>query len=399
MPRGGLWPVTVAVLIVAAGRGNRAASGTIPKQYVRLASAPMLVHAIRPFLSSPRVDIVQAVIGERDGPQFREAVEGLQRGLVAAVTGGATRQASVLRGLEALALRAPDHVLIHDAARPFVTGGVIDRVLDALDRNPGAIAAVPVNDTLKRAASDGRIAATIDRAGLWRAQTPQGFRFPDILTAHRRAEAEGLTHFTDDAALAAWAGIDVALVPGSPRNMKITTAEDLAMAGRLLAPDPTFETRTGTGFDVHRFKSGDHVYLCGVRIPHDHGLEGHSDADVGLHALTDALLGAIGQGDIGEHFPPGDPRWKDAPSRLFLADAHRRIAASGGSIVNVDVTLLCETPKIAPYRAQMREAIAHVLGIDAGRISVKATTTETLGFVGRREGIAAMAVSTVLLPI
>ncbi len=388
----------VAALIVAAGSGKRARHGAAPKQYALLAGTPMLVHAVRPFLANSRTGIVQVVIAAEDEPQYRTAIAPLDDGLSPPITGGETRQASVLRGLEALEARSPRAVLIHDAARPFVTSDVIDRVIDALEHHPGAIAADPLSDTLKREGADGRVAATIDRAGLWRAQTPQGFDYRTIFAAHRRAAEAGLAHFTDDAAIAEWAGIEVAMVPGSPRNMKITTVEDIALADRLLAPSAAMETRTGNGFDVHRFGPGDHVWLCGVRVPHDHGLLGHSDADVALHALTDALLGAIGDGDIGEHFPPSDPRWKGAPSHIFLADAARRIAARGGRIGNVDITLLCEEPKIAPYRAPMRESVARVLALDAGRVSVKATTTETLGFVGRREGIAAMATATVLLP-
>ncbi len=303
---------------------------------------------------------------------------------------------SVHLGLQSLAQTAPDLVLIHDAARPFVDAGVIDRVIEALGKTAGAIAALPLSDTLKKEAGDGLIGSTIDRSQLWRAQTPQGFGFPAILAAHDRAAAHGLHAFTDDAAIAEWAGLPVALVQGSERNVKITTAEDLAMAElRLGGPQTAHETRNGTGFDVHRFAPGDHVWLCGVKIPHSHKLDGHSDADVGLHALTDALLGAIGDGDIGQHFPPSDPQWKGAASHLFLADAVRRTAARGGIIVNVDITLLCEAPRIGPHREQMQRAIADILKISTDRVGIKATTTEGLGFTGRREGIAAMASATV----
>ena len=297
-------------------------------------------------------------------------------------------------GLEALEAHAPDRVLIHDAVRPFVTADIIDRVLDALAHAPGAIAAVPVADTLKQAGPGQRIAATLERAGLWRAQTPQGFRFAEILAAHAAAAAAGKTDLTDDAAVAEWAGLPVALVMGAETNRKLTTAEDLAMAEPTgIVPD----VRTGQGFDVHRFAPGDHVWLCGVRIAHTHALEGHSDADVALHALTDALLGAIGAGDIGQHFPDTDPRWKGAASHLFLSEALRLVRAQGGSIGNVDVTILCEAPKIAPHREAMRRRIAEILGLDEARVSVKATTTEGLGFTGRREGIAALATATVVL--
>ena len=255
-----------------------------------------------------------------------------------------------------------------------------------------------VADTLKRVDAAGTITGTVDRDRLWRAQTPQGFRFADILAAHRKAGAAGRDDFTDDSALAEWAGLRIAVVEGSEANRKITTSEDLVMADAALSKSSLPDVRTGTGFDVHRFAAGDHVWLAGVRIPHTHTLEGHSDADVALHALTDALLGAIGDGDIGQHFPPSDMRWKGAASRLFLEDAARRVSASGGRITNVDLTILCEAPRIGPHREAMRTAIAGMLGIDISRVGVKATTTEGLGFTGRREGIAAMASATVVLP-
>jgi 2-C-methyl-D-erythritol 4-phosphate cytidylyltransferase / 2-C-methyl-D-erythritol 2,4-cyclodiphosphate synthase len=256
-----------------------------------------------------------------------------------------------------------------------------------------------VSDTLKLEAADGTIARTIGRAGLWRAQTPQAFRYDVILEAHRRAAAAGRTDFTDDAGLAEWAGLPVKLVASTSGNMKLTTAADITLAERLLAPSPVLvEPRNGTGFDVHRFADGDHVWLCGVKIPHTHRLEGHSDADVGLHALTDALLGAIGDGDIGQHFPPSDQTWRGAPSRIFLADAAERVRKLGGRISNVDVTFLCEATKVGPHRQVMRETVADILGIDISRIGIKATTMERLGFIGRGEGIAAMASATVLMP-
>jgi 2-C-methyl-D-erythritol 4-phosphate cytidylyltransferase/2-C-methyl-D-erythritol 2,4-cyclodiphosphate synthase len=267
-----------------------------------------------------------------------------------------------------------------------------------LQRVPAAIAALPLADTLKRAGPDGRhIAATLDRAGLWRAQTPQGFRYDAILKAHEAAAAAGREDLTDDAAVAEWAGIPVELVEGSEANVKLTTAEDMARAGMSVNAAAVPDVRTGQGFDVHRFAAGDHVWLCGVHIPHTHALDGHSDADVGLHALTDALLGAIGDGDIGQHFPPTDPRWRGAASHLFLADAARRVRSRGGAISNVDVTILCEAPKIAPHREAMRARIAEILGLDVARVGVKATTTEGLGFTGRREGIAALATATVVV--
>jgi 2-C-methyl-D-erythritol 4-phosphate cytidylyltransferase/2-C-methyl-D-erythritol 2,4-cyclodiphosphate synthase len=372
--------------------------GGPPKQYAPLGGQPLLARALAGFVAHPGIDQISVVIHPDDALHYRTATEALAHRLAPPIHGGGTRQESVRLGLEALAGAAPSLVLIHDAARPFVGRDVICRVIDALSRHAGAIAAEPVTDTLKRASSSGTIAGTVDRTGLWRAQTPQGFRFAPILAAHRRAASEGRADFTDDASLAEWAGLEVALVQGSSRNMKITHAEDLAMAERLISDAGALEPRVGTGFDVHRFAPGDHVWLGGVRIAHTLGLEGHSDADVALHALTDALLGAIGDGDIGAHFPPSDPKWRGAASRIFVEDAVARVAARGGRISNVDLTLLCEAPRIGPHRDAMRESISRMLGIDASRVGVKATTTEGLGFTGRGEGLAAMASATVLLP-
>ncbi|MEQ1576710.1 MAG: bifunctional 2-C-methyl-D-erythritol 4-phosphate cytidylyltransferase/2-C-methyl-D-erythritol 2,4-cyclodiphosphate synthase [Hyphomicrobium sp.] len=398
--------MTVAALIVAAGRGTRAAGspGAIAKQYAPLADRPLLCSTLDAFITHAAIDLIQVVIHPEDTQAYATAVRADQGKLLPPVTGGATRQESVRLGLRALAEIAPRCVLIHDAARPFVDAGVISRVLDALDISSGAIAAIPVADTLKKASLNGTIVATVERTQLWRAQTPQGFSFPKILAAHEQAAKDGRYDFTDDAGIAEWAGIAVALVLGSEANTKITTAEDLMVAGLRYLPGrvPAFEpseTRTGTGFDVHRFTDGDHVWLCGVKIPHDKKLEGHSDADVALHALTDALLGAIGEGDIGQHFPPSDETWRGAASHLFLADAARRVAAHGGVIVNVDITLLCEAPRIGPHRSAMQRAIAEILAIEISRVGVKATTTEGLGFTGRREGIAAMATASVRMKI
>jgi 2-C-methyl-D-erythritol 4-phosphate cytidylyltransferase / 2-C-methyl-D-erythritol 2,4-cyclodiphosphate synthase len=370
----------------------------MPKQYAQLGGAPVLSRSLSVLLGHPDIDLGVVVIAEADRSLYDAAVLGAHAKLASPVLGGATRQRSVLNGLRALAPLAPSQVLIHDAARPFLTPDIVARVLAGLGRSPGAIAAVPLADTLKRAGPDRHIEATLDRAGLWRAQTPQGFRFEAILQAHEAALAAG-RDLTDDAAVAEWAGIPVELVEGSEANFKLTTAEDLAMAARIIetAPAAPGEVRTGQGFDVHRFCAGDHVWLCGIRIPHGQALEGHSDADVGLHALTDALLGAIGDGDIGQHFPNTDPRWRGAASHVFLADAARRVRARGGTVSNVDVTLLCEAPKIAPYREAMRARIAEILKLDISRVAVKATTTEGLGFTGRREGIAAVATATVVL--
>lgn len=392
--------MSTAALIVAAGRGTRAGgSSGVPKQYALLAGEPLLTHTLRVFATHAALDVIQVVIGPGDKALYEAAAGRFGDRLAPAVTGGATRQESVMYGLLALQDRQPARVLIHDAARPFLDAAVIDRVLAALEASPGAIAAELLADTLKRASPRMTVAETIDRRGLWRAQTPQGFAFEAILAAHRRAAAAGLTEFTDDAALAEWAGLDVALVAGSPRNIKLTSAEDMDLAERVLAPSLAhLEPRTGSGFDVHRFAPGDGVWLCGVFVPHEARLEGHSDADVGLHALTDAILGALGEGDIGAHFAPSDPRWRGAPSRIFLEDAASRVRARGGRILNVDLTVLCEAPRIGPHREAMRAAIAEMLGISAARVGVKATTTEGLGFTGRREGIAALASATLLLP-
>jgi 2-C-methyl-D-erythritol 4-phosphate cytidylyltransferase/2-C-methyl-D-erythritol 2,4-cyclodiphosphate synthase len=307
------------------------------------------------------------------------------------VHGGATRQESCCNGLESLTELAPRQVLIHDAARPFVDDVTIDAVLDALAGAPGAIAAIPVTDTLKKASAENRVAGTVEREGLWRAQTPQGFHYDDILAAHRALAGRRLT---DDAAVAEAAGIDVALTPGNEDNFKLTTEEDFVKAGRMLEIN---DIRVGNGFDVHRFDEGNSVTLCGVKIKYDRALVGHSDADVGLHAIADALLGAIGEGDIGSHFPPGDARWRNADSALFLRRAASLIDQRGGAIRHLDVTLICEGPKIAPHRDEMRERVAEIAGVGIDRVSVKATTTEGLGFTGRGEGIAAQATATVRL--
>jgi 2-C-methyl-D-erythritol 4-phosphate cytidylyltransferase/2-C-methyl-D-erythritol 2,4-cyclodiphosphate synthase len=379
-----------AALVVAAGRGQRF-GGSLPKQYATLAGVPLLRHSLRAFAAHPAIAEVRAVIHPDDRPLYDAAAAGLD--LAEPVAGGRSRQESVLRGLESLAGAAPAQVLIHDGARPFVSAAVIDRVVAALAESPGAIAALPVVDTLKQG-DNGRIAATRDRAGLWGAQTPQGFRFAEILAAHRAAAGEELT---DDAAVAERAGLAVALVEGSRENMKVTSQDDLRAAERWLRGAQE-ETRVGQGFDVHAFGPGDHVTLCGLRIDHDAGLVGHSDADVGLHALTDAILGALGAGDIGNHFPPSDPQWKGADSGRFLAHARDLVAARGGRLLHLDVTLICEAPKIGPHRAAMVARIAGLLDLPAERVSVKATTTEKLGFTGRGEGIAAQAVATIALP-
>ena len=381
--------IRTVALVLAAGRGVRAGAG-IPKQYRAVAGEPILRRTVRAFLEHPRIDAVRVVTDPDDDAMYRAAITGLD--LLEPVAGGATRQLSGRAGLESIAHLAPSKVLIHDAARPFISAAVIERVLDALDDAPAAIAAMPVSDTIKRADADGRVAATIDRAGLWRAQTPQGFRFDAILAAHRRLAGMDLT---DDAAVAEAAGLPVALVLGSEENIKVTMPEDFARMERQQTQDMAM-TRIGNGFDVHRFVAGDHVMLCGVRVPHTQGLGGHSDADVGLHALTDALLGAVAAGDIGHHFPPSDPQWRGADSARFLRHAADLVAARGGRIVNVDVTIICERPKVGPHREAMCQRIAELLKLPVDRVSVKATTTERLGFTGREEGIAAQAVAAVM---
>ena len=376
-------------LVVAAGRGQRFGAG-LPKQYHRLAGHAVLHHSASAFAHHPRVDGVRVVIHSDDRALYDEALDGLA--LLEPVSGGATRQDSCRRGLESLEALAPERVLIHDGARPAIDAGLIDRVIGALDETPGAIPALPVSDSLKRVAAS-TIIETVDREGLWRAQTPQGFRFPEILAAHRAAAGRELT---DDAAVAALAGLAVTVVEGSQRNVKITTGDDHARTARAL--DARLESRTGLGFDVHPFGEGDHVMLCGVRVPHEHGLLGHSDADAGLHALVDAVLGALGAGDIGEHFPADDPRWRGADSAVFVARACEMIATAGGVIANLDVTLVCERPRVSPHREAMVARIAALFAVAPARVNVKATTSERLGFTGRGEGVAAMAVATLRLP-
>jgi 2-C-methyl-D-erythritol 4-phosphate cytidylyltransferase / 2-C-methyl-D-erythritol 2,4-cyclodiphosphate synthase len=381
---------------LAAGRGIRAGADGVPKQYRLVRGRPVLLHSVEILAGHPAIHFLQVVIDPSDRAHYERSLGPYSERLLAPVSGGADRQASVSAGLEALAAFAPDRVLIHDAARPFVSSEVVDRVLAALDTRPGAIPAIPLADTLKREGADRSIAATIERTGLWRAQTPQGFHFGPILQAHRQAAVADRRDFTDDAAVAEWAGLDVTLVAGSEANHKLTTVEDFLATDHSQSRLP--DIRTGSGIDVHRFGPGDHVMLGGVRVPHSQGVEAHSDGDVVLHALTDALLGALADGDIGTHFPPSDPKWKGASSSIFLQEAARLVASRGGRIGNVDVTVLCELPRIGPQREAMRERIGAILSIDPGRVSVKATTTEKLGFTGRAEGLAATATATVLFP-
>jgi len=383
----------VAAIVVAAGRGERA-GGEIPKQYQLLHGEPVLRQTLAQFSAHPRVDLVQPVIHRDDVARFAAVSAGLR--LQAPVFGGATRQASVHAGLEALVSNAPRIVLVHDAARPFLSTDLISRAIDA-GANGAAIPAMPLTDTVKAVDATGRVVETLDRAILRTVQTPQAFAFAPLLAAHRKAAAEGYNDFPDDAALAEWTGLAVTVFAGESGNIKLTTAEDFARA-QAARQAQLGDMRTGTGFDVHAFGEGDHVMLGGVRIAHSHGLVGHSDADVVLHALVDAILGALADGDIGVHFPPSDPQWMGASSDRFLRFAVERLRARGGEIANLDATVICEAPRVGVYREAIRARIAEIAGIAVNRVGVKATTTEKLGFTGRREGIAAQASATVRLP-
>jgi 2-C-methyl-D-erythritol 4-phosphate cytidylyltransferase/2-C-methyl-D-erythritol 2,4-cyclodiphosphate synthase len=355
----------------------------------------VIFRAMEPFSRHPQISAVQPVLNPDDAAMFDEAVSALRH--EPPVNGGATRQASVHAGLEALASLRPDVVLIHDAARPFVTAALISRAIEAAARTGAAVPAIQVTDTIKLIDETGCVEATPERARLRIAQTPQAFRFEVILDAHRRAAQTGPSNFTDDAALAEWAGLTVATFEGDPANMKLTTPEDFireeARLGAMLG-----DIRTGTGYDVHAFGDGDHLMICGVRVPHARGFLAHSDGDVGLHALVDAILGALADGDIGSHFPPSDPKWKGAASDRFLKYAVDRVAARGGRLAHLDVTLICERPKIGPHRDAMRARVAEIAGLSPSRVAVKATTSERLGFTGREEGIAAVATATIRLP-
>jgi 2-C-methyl-D-erythritol 4-phosphate cytidylyltransferase / 2-C-methyl-D-erythritol 2,4-cyclodiphosphate synthase len=390
MPR----PDRTAAILVAAGRGLRAGAGG-PKQYREIGGQTVIYRAMEAFSRHPQIFAVQPVVNPDDAAIFNAAVSGLRHAPPA--SGGATRQASVHAGLEALVAEKPDIVLIHDAARPFVTAAVISRAIEAAGRSGAAVPAIAVTDTIKLVGVTGNVEATPERARLRIAQTPQAFRFDVILEAHRRAARDGRGDFTDDAAIAEWAGLTVATFEGDPANMKLTTPEDFAREEARLAAQ-LGDVRTGTGYDVHAFGEGDHLMLCGVRVPHSKGFLAHSDGDVGLHALVDAILGALADGDIGSHFPPSDPQWKGAASDRFLKYAVDRVTARGGRIAHLDVTLICERPKVGPYRDTMRGRIAEITGLDLSRVAVKATTSERLGFTGREEGIAAMASATIRLP-
>jgi 2-C-methyl-D-erythritol 4-phosphate cytidylyltransferase/2-C-methyl-D-erythritol 2,4-cyclodiphosphate synthase len=382
-------PLTIA-LVVAAGRGRRFGAPK-PKQYANLGGRPLIRHCLEAFITHPAIDAIRVVIGPDDADDYAAATKGLD--LLPPVLGGATRQGSVHQGLKSLATLNVGRVLVHDAARPFVAHAVIDRLIMALEAAPGAIPALAIADTLKRGEIGEQVKVTIPRAGLCRAQTPQAFRYDDLCRAHIAALGRELT---DDAAVFEMAGLGVTLVEGDVNLDKITTADDLARAERFYSS--TLEVRVGHGIDVHAFGPGDTITMCGINLPFTQGLVGHSDADVGLHALTDAILGAIGDGDIGAHFKPTDPRWRGCDSAVFLAHAGDLVAKRGGRIQHLDVTIICEAPKIGPHRDKMRARIAEILKLNLDRVSVKATTTERLGFTGRGEGIAAQAVATIGLP-
>jgi len=374
--------MTTAAIIVAAGRGTRA-GGDMPKQWQMLGGRPVLAHTLAAFQKHVNIDHIVLVIHPDDTARTDDITAQI-------VTGGATRQASVSAGLAAIAGQF-DHVLIHDAARPFVTEAVIDRVLATLQTHQAAAPAVPVVDTLWQG-RDGHVTGLTPRDGLFRAQTPQGFHLDALLKAHATADASA----TDDVAVAQAAGLTVAIVEGDPDNMKITSPDDMTRAEKRMGQ--TMDIRTGNGYDVHRFGAGDHVWLCGVKVEHDRSLQGHSDADVGMHAITDAIYGALGAGDIGQHFPPSDAQWKGAKSDIFLRHAVDLATSRGFKISNVDCTLVCEYPKIGPHQNAMKEALCHIMSLPVDRISVKATTSEQLGFTGRREGIAAIATTTLVKP-
>ena len=384
----------VAAVVVAAGQGLRA-GGEIPKQFRRIAGETLLERALSAFAEAPDVTFVQPVIRPDDVDLVRRLTSGMN--VLEPVAGGATRQASVRAGLEALASCAPDIVLVHDAARPFASASLITRAIAAAEKTGAAIPALPVTDTVKRIDNTGTIEATLDRNSIRLVQTPQAFAFPALFDAHRRALAQGRDDFTDDAALAEWAGIKVSVFAGEPGNIKFTTPEDFARAEAMQSAG-LGDVRTGSGLDVHAFGPGDHVTLGGIRIPHIQALTGHSDADVALHALTDAILGALADGDIGAHFPPSDPQWRGASSDRFLTFAVERVRMRGGRIAHLDLTIVCEAPRIGEHRDRMRANIANLAGIRIERVGVKATTSEKLGFTGRGEGIAAYATATIRLP-
>ena len=395
--------IRTAAVIVAAGRGERAGQSTEgPKQYRRIGGQAVLAHTLRTFLACEQISPVVVVIHADDHDLYHAALKraDIDASHLKLVTGGPTRQESTRLGLLALHDDAPDYVMIHDGVRPFITQDLLKRIIIALHPQTGVLPALAVSDTLKQAGGDALVTKTVPRAGLFAAQTPQSFPFAPILDAHNAAFVLGRTDFTDDAAIAEWQSIPVRVVEGSADNTKITWAKDIEMADQRLRQDMVAfpDIRTGNGYDVHSFEPGDHVWLCGVKIPHDFKLNGHSDADVALHALTDALLATRGAGDIGTHFPPSDPQWKGAASRQFVEFAVKTVREAGGRIANADITLIAEEPKIGPHREAMTAELSDMLGVSADRVSVKATTNEKMGFVGRKEGIASIVTVSVIYP-
>lgn len=390
----------VSLIVVAAGRGSRV-GGDEPKQYRLCAGRPLLCHTLEALAGTHDFYATTVVIHPDDRARYDRVVAALSSECAASLgppaLGGATRQASVLAGLEAQVAEAPDLTLIHDGARAFPSNALIARAIAAAARYGAAAPGTRLSDTVKQVDEAGLVVATPSRDALRAVQTPQSFRFDAILDAHRRAAAAKIEGLTDDAAVAEWADLRPHLFDGDTENVKVTTLQDLAEAEARLF-NQAGDIRVGQGFDVHAFIAGDHVWLGGVKVPHTQALSGHSDADVALHAITDALLGAIGDGDIGAHFPPSDPQWRGADSKVFLDDAMRRVRALNGIVAHIDATLICEAPKVGPFREAMRARIAEITGIEIGRIGVKATTSERLGFTGRREGIACMATATVRLP-
>ncbi|MDH5771734.1 MAG: bifunctional 2-C-methyl-D-erythritol 4-phosphate cytidylyltransferase/2-C-methyl-D-erythritol 2,4-cyclodiphosphate synthase [Rhodospirillaceae bacterium] len=381
-------------LIVAAGRGQRF-GGDVPKQYAPLGESTILGKSISAFINHPNIEAVRCVINENDVDLYDATAKLFSDNkLLNPVFGGETRQQSVLAGLESISPLSPDTVLIHDGARPFVSDELISGVISALNDAPGAIPALEVVDTLKECIDDS-VKKTVSRNNLYRAQTPQGFRFAEITKSHRDFLNKNVT---DDASIFEGTEMKVSIVAGAEENFKITTQDDYIRAQNKLAGSGAHgETRVGFGYDVHRFAAGSGLRLCGIDIPFDKAFIGHSDADVALHALTDAMLGAIGEGDIGFHFPPSDPRWKDANSEIFVLHALELMKKKNAKIVNVDITIICEAPKIGPHREQMRARIGEILKTDIARVSVKGTTTEKLGAMGRGEGVAAQAVASVFM--
>ncbi len=388
--------MSIAAVIVAAGRGHRAGDG-LPKQYRNVGDRSVLARTLEIFDTHPAINRCVVVIHCDDDAHYRAAVP-FWESMEPPVPGGDTRQQSVLNGLSALENSPPELVLIHDAARPFPTPDLLNRLIERLGETDAVIPALRVTETVKRVQQD-QIADTVDRTELWTAQTPQGFAYEKILKAHEQAHKDNPAQFTDDASIAEWAGLAVDVIDGEPGNTKLTTAQDFREAEqRLMSKTTEVDIRVGTGFDVHAFEPGTSVILCGVSIPFDRSLKGHSDADVAMHAATDALYGALADGDIGTHFPPSDDQWKGAASDIFLSHACELMRKRSGTLVNLDVTIICEAPKIAPHTAQMRQRLSEIMGVSQDRISVKATTTERLGFTGRGEGIAAQASVSLKLP-